>query len=853
MGRYEISVAARKDPSFNRVFSEVSRQMESTTLATIGLQSAMNGLRIGSMVGIGAMAAMIVPAVLATSVVADFDSTLRKIGAVGGKEFANSLDIIADKINAMGIEYGLATTELAEGFLEFAKAGFSMQEIMSGLYESTVKMAVLNKTEFSVAAGIATAAWTLFGDTVESSAQMMDMMQAAVSASLMNVEDLTSALQNAGSMFAVTEVPFAEYVTTIAALSQAAYKSTETLATLVARMITYEDEFEGFLGDTGIINEGTINFKKLAEVLSTIDRSDATRILGEITQSSLGGVRAFKPLAALIETAPEWLSIYEEVLNSQGAVDEGIDLMTFSIENLRGAIENALLAPLQDKEFLDEISSMLKGIKDLMVTSNLGEDLREIVRFSIEFIRMSAPKMILMVKELLGLVKEFYPSLSIIAESFLSILKWVSKIPAPLLMVASALLMVSKIVPIKQFLMWVESARTYVTLQKEALSNQMTMNTLLNTTIAKEQLKNAMAQARFGTTQAAITGYRAEGIDAVIRQQTDVNYPYTAMQPTIATGQQLPFSKTTLTPPTMVVPSGAINELDTLTKSNVGFTNSMNQSTTAMQNNINTTGIMAEKHVALNGAINTSGAGMNSVGMQAQGLSTQMGTSTRSLSIFQLAAQNTNAGLDVMGMKLKTTSTGALTLGSKLRVVNATIIQTGIVSQIAASLGIMALMSGFMMIITNSDSTVRAISAISIALGLATIAAMAFQSMIPGGGWAVLALGLAAMAATTLAMKAQMDQANRDMEASMEEYGSAQGGHVLSTGMRYIHKDEFIVPKEHIAKVNDQDQLFAKASGRSGGTTNNKNTSTVTNDNRTINIYQVRQYELERALIASGY
>ena len=490
------------DAGATAALKKLQTQVNETTIATIGLQTAMNGLRTASMVGIGALAALVVPTILATSVVRDFDATLRKIGAVGGIEFKDALNDIANMLNRMAVQFGIAGEELAAGFYEFTKAGIPLRDLMSGLFEDTVKLAVLNQTDFAESANIVTQAWTLFGSQMKNSSEMIDMMMGAVSASILDIEDLSSAMQYAGGIFAVTDASFQEFLTTIAALSQVAFRSQQTLRTLIATIITNEDVFERIMGDTGIINEGTINWTKLTEILRTFANNSAltTQKLTELKNAGLEGTRTFNVLSSLIGSADQWPRIFEEVNDSLGIVDDGAESLKYSVDNLSVAFMEFFKAPLRDPTFAVNLSETIAGIIEMLETSGIADDIRTLMMESLAFIKTHAMDFVNLLKNVLNLAKELAPLIFKIANMFIKFMTFVSKLPPELLVIIGLFTIMQKVFPMAMIQQWLLNVRAVTTEMKEqAILQKLILSGALKGSAA-QQAAQAYYVSKFAAT-----------------------------------------------------------------------------------------------------------------------------------------------------------------------------------------------------------------------------------------------------------------------------------------------------------------------------------------------------------------
>ncbi len=155
-------------------------------------QTAMATGRQVAFVGL----AMAAPFAFATRTFAEFDDTMRAVGAVTEDTGAN-LDMLRDKAKKLGATTSFTAIEVGLLMLELGRADFDPSDIdkMTG---SVLSLARATRTEASLASKILARSIRQFGLAASDSSRVADVLTAAANKSLNTVESLGQSLELVG-------------------------------------------------------------------------------------------------------------------------------------------------------------------------------------------------------------------------------------------------------------------------------------------------------------------------------------------------------------------------------------------------------------------------------------------------------------------------------------------------------------------------------------------------------------------------------------------------------------------------------------------------------------------------------
>lgn len=513
--RFNTDFTAR-DINFSKTLAQVRGQLQQTTMASLALNAAMNAFRVGTMIGIGALAGMIAPAILAAKAVEDYDTSLRRAMALGGKEFAGHMSDLSDRILEVAMQYGVLSEEIAAGVIEFVKAGFSYGDVMD-MIEGTAQLALMNQESFEVSANTVTYAWQLWGDEVGDVNEMMEKMHVAATMSVMDIGDLGSAFEYAGSSFNIAGISFNEFLAVFAGLSQVAYTSSQTVGTLINRILVKGDELEEKLKEIGydfgeILDEGVVNFMNLVKLFESMDKHyEVTAIVAE-----MWGVRTVAAINAVMQSAGETIDVLAALEGTSHTLEEGADDMAKSIGSIFVQLREAIFAPLKDEELMAGLAAAMSTLKTAISEGGLGTELANLIKVSILFVTDHGPNLIRMGIDFMGVLMDLAPVAQMLATKFMGFLAILTKLQPWMMMAIGTFVLMAKILPIKQIIIISTAIRAFQFQMASAaatakMSGATVQTSLYQWTSGSYQASGAMAGL---STQTKLAGASATGSSA---------------------------------------------------------------------------------------------------------------------------------------------------------------------------------------------------------------------------------------------------------------------------------------------------------------------------------------------------
>jgi len=380
--------------------------------------------------GAASMIALIAPTIMATNALKGYDSNMRRFMAVtGSKMTTTALSTMNSRFNELAITYGESAENIAAMAIEFGKAGFSADRVVNDLLEPALQLAIANQMDSATAAEISTYAWQLWGKEIGNFTTMANMMHVAASESILDVEDLAEAFQYVGSSAVLNNITFQQFLALAGGVSQVAAQMGESFRSLFINMMMNGQQLADTLNAPEIMDNGKVNLMALVSVLKegnyTIEQWNAAM--------GLWGLRPATNLNQIKMTAEEIERIFSALGEEVGALPAAADMMSMSLDRLIQSIMETIVAPLRTTEVMEEIRSALKTVQEALGSEAFVNNLKALIAASAEYVKVHGPELIQTVTNLLRLFVEAIPTLQNLAEIFLSVAGFVSKLNANVL------------------------------------------------------------------------------------------------------------------------------------------------------------------------------------------------------------------------------------------------------------------------------------------------------------------------------------------------------------------------------------------------------------------------------------
>lgn len=314
-----------------------------TKLTAFGKVSMVAGLALVAGFGVAIKAA------------ADFEKKMDYFGAVNNAT-AKQMEQVRQKALQLGRDSQYSAGQIADAFVEMAKAGVSVKDITGGMADAIINLAAAADIKLDESTQIVTSQIQAYGLSVKDAAHITDLLAGAANASIVDVSDLGVSLKYLGGVAHALGVSFDSSVDALSLLGKAGIKGSTAGTSLRQIMVSLggaTSKATDELKDLGIITkDGTNQFfdangkaKSLAQVFQILQ--DHTRGLTQEQQ-----LMAFKTIFNNRALAAA------EILTKQGAA---------GFANMAAQMSKTTAADVAAKR-LDNLSGDIKHLKSSIDT-----------------------------------------------------------------------------------------------------------------------------------------------------------------------------------------------------------------------------------------------------------------------------------------------------------------------------------------------------------------------------------------------------------------------------------------------------------------------------------------------------
>ena len=243
----------------------------------------------------------------------EFDKAMSAVAANTGAAGAE-LDALRQKAIELGSASQYTGAEAAQGMNELAKAGVSVDAIMSGGLKGSLDLAAAGQMQVADAAEIAASSMTMFGKSGGAVPHIADMLTTAANTAQGSVHDMGMALQQSGLVASQMGLSMEDTVGSLTTFAQAGFVGSDagtSLKTMLQRLqsptkgaaaeleqlgVTVYDQNGAFTGIVPIMEQfqsglaGYSDEQKNA-ALNTIFGADAIRAFNAISKGGLDPLR----------------------------------------------------------------------------------------------------------------------------------------------------------------------------------------------------------------------------------------------------------------------------------------------------------------------------------------------------------------------------------------------------------------------------------------------------------------------------------------------------------------------------------------------------------------------------------
>jgi len=282
---------------------------------------------------------------------------------------------LSDQIVAFGNQYGISMQDASQGLYTLASAGLDAEESMEVL-GNTLKLSMAVQGDHETIAKLTTQTIFGFGLQMSDSAVLTDKFAHSINKSLIEYQDLASAVKFAMPFFVSTGQNIDQLLGSLEVLTNRALEAGiagRGLRQALAEFAQHANDNEAAFRKLGVeIMDTEGNFKMLTEIAKEFQTamgpaaSDVDLMTTLLEDLNVRGATAF---VHLVQNADEFENAVNDLANSSGAATEMADIQQQSLARSIQLIKNSLETPfLMSDEvgkangFLNEFSMSLHNL-----------------------------------------------------------------------------------------------------------------------------------------------------------------------------------------------------------------------------------------------------------------------------------------------------------------------------------------------------------------------------------------------------------------------------------------------------------------------------------------------------------
>lgn len=235
-----VEIFAR-DGAFQQAMARVESRMRAvaTTMQRIGTGMFLGGAALGA------------PLLLAARQASAFEDAILGMQAAAGLSQAE-VKALADEAKRLSVAMGIAPEKLAQAFLELAKAGMSVKDILAGAGKSAAEFSRVSGVDAERAAVFMKAAMNVFGI---SAAEAVDTLSAAADSSETSIAQMIESFSQVGSAGQAFNQSLFGIAQAMAALAQGNIMGEEAgtaIKTMLTKLVAPTDDAKEALAELGL-------------------------------------------------------------------------------------------------------------------------------------------------------------------------------------------------------------------------------------------------------------------------------------------------------------------------------------------------------------------------------------------------------------------------------------------------------------------------------------------------------------------------------------------------------------------------------------------------------------------------
>lgn len=299
---------------------------------------AMTGFGVGAAAGLGA----------AVKTAADFDTAMRKAGAIAGANKAQFNDMRQAALD-LGARTSKSATEVANAMTDMAAKGFSANQVIAAM-PGVISAAEASGEDLALTSDTVASALNGFGLKASDATHVADVLAMAANKTAAGVEDMQYAFKYSAPVARQLGISLEELASATGIMSNAGIKGEQAGTTLrggLTQLLNPSEKTSKLMEKMGVkVTDANGKFVGLSGVIKNLNSSmrgmtDAQKVA---TLSQIVGTEAASGFLTLMQAGPAKIDgMTASLKNSAGASAETAAQMKAGIggtfQNLQGAIE----------------------------------------------------------------------------------------------------------------------------------------------------------------------------------------------------------------------------------------------------------------------------------------------------------------------------------------------------------------------------------------------------------------------------------------------------------------------------------------------------------------------------------
>lgn len=317
---------------------------------------------------------------LAIKSAADFETQLDRFRAVSDAS-EEDMARVAKAAKTMGVEAGIGATAVAEGWVEIAKAGYGVDEVLAGIGKSAVQLAAAGEIDMARSTEILVNTLRTFSLQGSDAERVANILAGAANASTIEIDDLGTTLRYIGPVAAAAGISLESTAEAAALLGNSGLKGSTAGTSLRGILVALTKPSEAAtnsMKDLGIITEDGANkfftaegkLRSFAEI-SQILQDHTKGLTEEQKLNALATIFQRRAMAAAAVMTREGSAGFDKLRNSAQFSTTAQEVMATKLDNLRGqwnkakaTLEN--LAITVGEMFIPVLRKLLEHVQKLL-------------------------------------------------------------------------------------------------------------------------------------------------------------------------------------------------------------------------------------------------------------------------------------------------------------------------------------------------------------------------------------------------------------------------------------------------------------------------------------------------------